>query len=275
MRQGNLAALTARGFLACLVLVFGTGYRVYGQKGRHEVGEGNRQFQAGEFEKARESYRRALGKAPGSPVATFNLGDSNYKLSDFSDAETAFLEAIQSENSEVAAGAHYNLGNSLFRQGRIEESAEAFKQALRLNPNDREAKHNLEFVLKQKQKQQQAKTAEENREGQEDQEQQSGQPSEDGKNPDRGSDQPEQSEESSDLNAQPEQDNQEQRNQAPENQSEPHSDDGDAGQPPQPHPGRLTKEEASRLLEALQEDLQSLRREQLKKLKRTGVEKDW
>ena len=39
--------------------------------------------------------------------------------------------------------------------------------------------------------------------------------------------------------------------------------------------GQLTKEEAARLLAAIQEDLKSLRREQLKKLKRSRAEKDW
>ncbi len=284
MRQGTLVV---NGLLACLVLVVGTGHRAYGQKGRNEVGEGNRQFEKGKFEEARASYRKALGKAPGSPVATFNLGGSQYKLKEFSDAEESFMEAAQSSDSEVLGRAHYNLGNSLFRQGRVEESVEAFKQALRLNPNDHQAKHNLEFVLTQQQQQeqqqqpQQDQTSEKDREDQQEKNQQQeqepqDQPSEDEGNQDQEGEEQEQSEETSaQQGARPEDENQEEPDQTPENQSQPQSKDENTEQAAQPQPGRLTREEASRLLEAIQEDLQSLRREQLKKLKQTRVEKDW
>ena len=284
MRQGTLVV---NGLLACLVLVVGTGPRAYGQKGRNEVDEGNRQFEKGKFEEARASYRKALGEAPGSPVATFNLGGSQYKLKEFSDAEESFLEAAQSSDSEVLGRAHYNLGNSLFRQGRVEESVEAFKQALRLNPNDHQAKHNLEFVLTQQQQQeqqqqpQQDQTSEKDRDDQQEKNQQQeqepqDQPSEDEGNQDQEGEEQEQSEETSaQQGARPEDENQEEQDQTPENQSQPQSEDENTEQAAQPQPGRLTREEASRLLEAIQEDLQSLRREQLKKLKQTRVEKDW
>ncbi len=284
MRQGTLVV---NGLLACLVLVVGTGPRAYGQKGRNEVDEGNHQFEKGKFEEARASYRKALGEAPGSPVATFNLGGSQYKLKEFSDAEESFLEAAQSSDSEVLGRAHYNLGNSLFRQGRVEESVEAFKQALRLNPNDHQAKHNLEFVLTQQQQQeqqqqpQQDQTSEKDRDDQQEKNQQQeqepqDQPSEDEGNQDQEGEEQEQSEETSaQQGARPEDENQEEQDQTPENQSQPQSEDENTEQAAQPQPGRLTREEASRLLEAIQEDLQSLRREQLKKLKQTRVEKDW
>ncbi len=284
MRQGTLVV---NGLLACLVLVVGTGPPAYGQKGRNEVDEGNRQFEKGKFEEARASYRKALGEAPGSPVATFNLGGSQYKLKEFSDAEESFLEAAQSSDSEVLGRAHYNLGNSLFRQGRVEESVEAFKQALRLNPNDHQAKRNLEFVLTQQQQQeqqqqpQQDQTSEKDRDDQQEKNQQQeqepqDQPSEDEGNQDQEGEEQEQSEETSaQQGARPEDENQEEQDQTPENQSQPQSEDENTEQAAQPQPGRLTREEASRLLEAIQEDLQSLRREQLKKLKQTRVEKDW
>jgi tetratricopeptide (TPR) repeat protein len=40
----------------------------------------------------------------------------------------------------------YNLGNSAYRQGRLEEAVELYKRALELDPDDRDAKFNLEFV---------------------------------------------------------------------------------------------------------------------------------
>ena len=263
--------------LLFLMLLLSTAPWAHGQKGRSEVEEGNRQFHAGEYENARESYRKALQKVPGSSVATFNLGDSEYKLEEFSSAEESFLEAIESGNRELLAQAHYNLANSLFKQGQIEESIEGYKQALRLKPADRAAKHNLEFALKQQQEQE--KQRQQNQDQQDQEEGESGQqpdeqPSETPKNQGEGEDQVTDSGESS--RADEEEQQQDQPAQGEQEQPEDQTDgQSDARQAPDPVQGQLTKEEAARLLEAIQEDLQSLRREQLKKLKQSGAEKDW
>ena len=277
--------------LLFLMLLLSAAPWAHGQKGRSEVEEGNRQFHAGEYEKARESYRKALQKVPGSSVATFNLGDSEYKLDEFSGAEKSFLEAIESGNRELLAQAHYNLANSLFKQEQIEESIEGYKQALRLNPADRAAKHNLEFALKQQQEQEkqqqqnQDQSSQEDQEDQEDQDQQDQEEGESGHQPDEqasenpenqreGEDQEKDSGESSRAD-----ENEQQQDQPAQGEQEQVEDQTDgqshARQVPDPVQGQLTKEEAARLLEAIQEDLQSLRREQLKKLKRSRAEKDW
>ena len=274
--------------LLFLMLLLSAAPWAHGQKGRSEVEKGNRQFHAGEYEKARESYRKALEKVPGSSVATFNLGDSEYKLDEFSGAEKSFLEAIESGNRELLAQAHYNLANSLFKQGEIEESIEGYKQALRLNPVDRAAKHNLEFALKQQQeqeKQQQPNQDQSSQEDQEDQEQQDQEQGESGQQPDeQPSENPENQGEGEDQardsgESSPTDEDEQQQDQPAEGEQEQAEDQtgrqSDTRQAPDPVQGQLTKEEAARLLEAIQEDLQSLRREQLKKLKRSRAEKDW
>ena len=274
--------------LLCLMLLLSAAPWAHGQKGRSEVEKGNRQFHAGEYEKARESYRKALEKVPGSSVATFNLGDSEYRLDEFSGAEKSFLEAIESGNRELLAQAHYNLANSLFKQGQIEESIEGYKQALRLNPVDRAAKHNLEFALKQQQeqeKQQQPNQDQSSQEDQEDQDQQDQEEGESGQQPDeQPSENPdnqgegEDQEKDSAQSSREDEDEQQQAQPAEGEQEQAEDQTGsqsDARQAPDPVQGQLTKEEAARLLEAIQEDLQSLRREQLKKLKQSRAEKDW
>ena len=282
--------LAARGHhgLLFLMLLLSAAPWAHGQKGRSEVEEGNRQFHAGEYENARESYRKALERVPESSVATFNLGDSEYKLEEFSSAEESFLEAIESGNRELLAQAHYNLANSLFKQGQIEESIESYKQALRLKPADRAAKHNLEFALKQQQqqeKQRQQNQDQSSQEDQEDQDQQDQEEGESGQQPDaQPSENPEHQGEGedegkdSDESSRPDEDEQQkdQPAQGEQEQAEDQTDgQSDARQDPDPVQGQLTKEQAARLLEAIQEDLQSLRREQLKKLKQSRAEKDW
>jgi tetratricopeptide (TPR) repeat protein len=52
---------------------------------------------------------------------------------------------------------HYNAGNSLFQQRKLEEALEEYKNALRANPSDMDAKFNLAYTKKllEKDKQQQ------------------------------------------------------------------------------------------------------------------------
>ena len=277
----------ARGLLLLIMFPSAVPW-AHGQKGRSEVEEGNRQFHAQEYEKARESYRKAREQAPRSPVATFNLGNSEYKLDEFSGAEESFLEAIESGSPEVLAQAHYNLANSLFKQGRIEESIEGYKQALRLNPADGEAKHNLEFALKQQQEheKQQQNQDQSSPEDQEDQDQEDQDKGESGQQPDEQpsenpGNQGESEDQEDDSGERPQGDEGDQQQQDPPAEGQQEQEDGqtdgqsDAGTAPDPAQSQLTKEEAARLLEAIREDLQSLRRQQLKKLKRSRPEKDW
>ena len=46
-----------------------------------------------------------------------------------------------------APDAYYNLGNTYFQQKKLPEAAEAYKNALRRNPLDDEARYNLAYVL--------------------------------------------------------------------------------------------------------------------------------
>ena len=53
----------------------------------------------------------------------------------------------------VKSDVHYNIGNVQFQDGKIDRAIESYKSCLRLNPDDLDAKHNLEVALKQKRKQ--------------------------------------------------------------------------------------------------------------------------
>jgi tetratricopeptide (TPR) repeat protein len=134
-----------------------------------------------------------------------------------------------------AKSAWYNLGNALYRQQQLQESLEAFKQSLRLDPADTNAKHNLERVLQELQQQE-----DQQQQDQEQDDQQQDQQNEDQQNEDPQDDQQNDQEEPQD---QPNQN---------QNQDEPGAEDGQ-GEPRQ-EPGQMTQEEAERLLDAVNED---------------------
>lgn len=113
-----------------------------------QLKEGNRLFKKGRYEEALKVFNDALVDAPHSSLLHFNAGDAAYQTGDFSKAEKEFEEASQSALVPLKAAAHYNRGNSLFRQQKWADAVEAYKECLRVNPRDENAKYNLGVALK-------------------------------------------------------------------------------------------------------------------------------
>ena len=113
-----------------------------------QLKEGNRQFKNGNYDSAIGLYQDALIDTPYSSVLQFNLGDALAMKGDFPKAETAFTESAQSANPLLKGASHYNRGNVLFAQGRWGDAVEAYKDSLRANPNDQDAKYNLGVAMR-------------------------------------------------------------------------------------------------------------------------------
>ena len=115
---------------------------------RSEVRRGNRQYNKGNYEKSIERYERALGAAPESFEAIYNLGNALYKAERFDKAEQtmrkAAADSLRADGER--AEAFYNLGNAQFKQQKYKEALESYKQSLRLNPDDQEAKYNYAYT---------------------------------------------------------------------------------------------------------------------------------
>lgn len=227
------------------------------QAGRAETREGNRLYEEGRFGEAHEKYLEALLEAPDSPIIRFNDGNALYRGEDYESALESFRAAVESGDPELAAAAWYNLGNTLYRQGALPESLEAFKQALRADPADADAKHNLERVLEQMQEQEQQG---------------------DGENDEENEDEGEQPPQGGEQNRDPEQDPEQDPNQDPQNQPNPEQEPDESEPQPQdgiPPPGEMTREEAERLLDAIREDQDEVNRQPRTPTRGTRPRRDW
>ena len=245
-------AATSAAVLAILGALPSAGLQA--QQGRGEVEEGNRLYEEGRFPEAHARYLEALRKAPGNPLIRFNEGNALYRSDEFERALEAYGEVIGKEGSGLDPQAWYNLGNALVRQQQLPEALEAYKEALRRDPADVDAKHNLELVLQQMEQDEQ-NDQNENDEDQSNEDQENpDQQNQDGSN---GGDQNQQNPESSPDEGDGESD-QQGRPEDQEGQGEPNPDPGqgegsEGGGQPLP-PGQMTREEAERLLQAVQED---------------------
>lgn len=110
------------------------------------LGDPYRAYEAGLYDQAVQGFLDLQVERPGDPEVALNLGSAYYKMRDYPEADRAFAAAALSSDATLQQQALYNLGNSAYRQGRLPEAVELYKAALELDPDDEDAKFNLEFV---------------------------------------------------------------------------------------------------------------------------------
>jgi len=141
-----------------------------GQTDKKFIRKGNKEYEKNKFPESEISYRKALDNNKQSPDAVFNVGDALYKQNKYEEAGKQFVENTNQNNDRIKKSAGlYNLGNSLLRADKVEESIDAYKQSLKLHPDNPEAKYNLSYaqdLLKQQQEQQKNKQQDKNNQDQ-------------------------------------------------------------------------------------------------------------
>lgn len=152
---GRMMALIGLKALMLLLLIFSHFNTIFAQNAHQYLKKGNEAYNNDDFAQAKSLYEKANQAESTHGKSQYNLGNANYKLKDFAAAEKNYINATKELwATEDKANAFYNLGNSYYEQGKYVESLEAFKNALRLNPNMLDAKKNLALVqqhLKRKQ----------------------------------------------------------------------------------------------------------------------------
>jgi tetratricopeptide (TPR) repeat protein len=131
----------------------------FAQSEKKYIRQGNREYEDNKYPESETTYRRALDENNESRDAVFNIGDALYKQKKYEDAAKQFIENHNiNEDKGKKSESLYNLGNSLLMANKLQESIDAYKGSLRLNPKNPEAKYNLAYAqdqLKQQQQQQQ------------------------------------------------------------------------------------------------------------------------
>ena len=108
--------------------------------------EANRLSANGQYEEAANVYHVAQVLAPDNAVIYFNSASALAASQDFQAAEAALQQAIARGDASLAADAWYNLGNLYFSVGDVPNAINAYREALRLNPNHENARYNLEVA---------------------------------------------------------------------------------------------------------------------------------
>jgi tetratricopeptide (TPR) repeat protein len=261
-------------FILLLLLTVVPG-AAHAQGGHTKVQEGNQLYTEEKYDEASTKYRDALVDNPESSIINFNIGDTQYKIGNFEEALQHYQKSTGADDLLLQSKSYYNIGNTLYRLGKLPESIQAYEKALKLNPDDDEAKYNLEYVrakLKNDAEKQQ-QNQQEQQQNQENQDQQNQQ----------NQDQQQQQDQQDPGQQGNEQEKQDQKNQEEQNQAQQDQNQKDQQQQPnqqqeqQPEEQReISKEDAQRLLEALENEEEDLLKQQ--KVRTSGGAfrgKDW
>ena len=127
---------------------------VSAQNDRSHVRHGNKFYQKKDFEHAETSYSKAIEKNDKNPQAHYNLGNALLAQRKDSAAVVAYEKSCKLETNPTRKSmAYHNLGVVCQQHKMYGEAIENYKQCLRLNPRDDEARYNLELCKRQKQNQ--------------------------------------------------------------------------------------------------------------------------
>ena len=107
---------------------------------------GNQHYEDSLFSASEVEYRRSLNLQSSDEVK-FNLANSLYNQGRHGEAISYLNQIVNhSKDTMLQSEAYYNIGNNLIKQQNtdaISAAIEAYKNCLKLNPNDEDARYNL------------------------------------------------------------------------------------------------------------------------------------
>lgn len=251
-------------FVTYLILSCTAGIGLFAQKKvRSAIREGNSLYNKEAFLDSEISYRKALETNPSDSIATFNLGNSLFRQQDeekvkesFNHYNTTAQNAAKAGNKSLAAKAFYNAGDVMMAAQQYDKAIDYFKQSLKNDPSDHEARYNLVLAQKLLQKNQ-----DQNQDDQQDQQDQQQQQQ------DQQQQDQQQQQQNQDQQQEQNQDQQEQQNQEQQQQDQ------------QQQQNQMSQEQAEAILNANNRDeketQQKVKEKQMQQVKRKQTGRDW
>jgi Ca-activated chloride channel family protein len=263
-----------------IIIIFSS--RSYADSLYSRMQQGDSLYNEEKFDEALNLFVDAQIEAPENIKLKYNIASSHYKMKNYEEAVKGYLDvASAAQDAKVEETALYNIGNAMYRQGKLQEAVEYYNKAIELDPEDKDAQHNLEFVReeikkkindskKTEQQQKQQEQKEQNQEGQCD----NGQKGEKQENDKQEGEKNDKQDQSSGQDDEKQDETDAQKAEAKEADKEKGegTEEGSAGQDVQ-----MTKEEAEQWLNSLQENRDKYKKQEKQKKGRsmTRPGNDW
>ena len=119
------------------------------------IKQGNEAYNLKQFSKAAAFYEKAARLEGASTTPAYNLGNALYKSGKNAEALQVYDNVLRRSKIPLEQSAVlYNKGVIYQNEEKLDECIDAYKKALRINPNDEDARQNLQKALKKKKSQQ-------------------------------------------------------------------------------------------------------------------------
>ena len=216
------------------------GINLLAQQENSLVRKGNDKYIDKKYEEAQVDYLAALDINTDSYKARFNLADAYYMQKKYDNALKELSFLANNEKDKMRlSSVYHNIGNCYFKMGKLNEAEDAYKKALRNNPSDMDTKFNLAFVKRNK--------------------------NQGGKGESKKDDKKKDDKKKDDKKDQNKND---QKKQDPKEKPK-----------PQPEQNKMSKEDADRMLDAMQQDekktLEKMKEQPKTKARSMKIEKAW
>ena len=123
---------------------------------------GNRSFDKQKYGEATSTFSEAVKKNEKDFGAHYNFGNSLYKIKKYDEAIAEYQKAQKNTNNkDEKAASYYNEGNAHLQNGDGEKAVNAYKNALKFDPDNEAILKNLQ-IAKKKQKQKDNKQNQQN-----------------------------------------------------------------------------------------------------------------
>jgi Ca-activated chloride channel family protein len=225
--------------------------------------DGNDRFEEEAYLESLAIYQQANFEDPEIAEPYYNAANALYRQGAYGEALSLMQEALKFADEEsLIESSFFNMGNSTYNTQDFGSAVDAYKQALLVDPFDKDAKYNLELaLLQQEQQEQEQEQQEQEQQEPDDQEQESENnqqesedQSEDGQ--DQEQDQQQEQDQSQDKQGEGQKESQQE-----DEQGQPQDGQDQEEKPPSqtPPPGqRMTAEQARQLLAAIAQESETL-----------------
>ena len=110
---------------------------------------GHEPYASADYEAALDAYVAARDRVPELGEPHYNAGNALYRMEEVEESLDQYDEALRYARGDLRSRAFFNRGNAAFHAKQYVQAVEAYKEVLRMNPDDVDAKHNLELALRQ------------------------------------------------------------------------------------------------------------------------------
>ncbi len=153
-----------------------------------KVNKGNNLFEKEKYEDSLKKYTDAQLDNPESPILHYNMGNVYYKQGQYDKAIEELNKSLSSKENDLREKIYYNLGNTYFKKNDFMNAIEHYKKVLEINPDDEDAKYNIEITRKKMQENMQPQSGNQQQKQQQNQQQNKDQQSKNDNNPNKQKD---------------------------------------------------------------------------------------